>query len=133
MAHYAELDNNNVVLNVLRVDNIDMIDENGIEHEHIGIEYLKNLFGEDKIYKQTSYNNNIRARYAVIGGTYDPNLDVFLLPKPFPSWSIDPITKDWAAPIPEPNDGNTYYWDEENMIWVQDNSLNTTLEIYGDI
>ena len=72
MAHFAELDSNNVVTRVIVVANQDVLDSNGNEDESVGIEYLKGLFGEDTNWKQTSYNGNQRARYAGRGFTYDP-------------------------------------------------------------
>ena len=83
MAHFAQLDENNIVLNVVVVANSDITDENGIEQEKIGIQFLKSLFGEDTNWKQTSYNKNIRKRYAGIEYTYDENLDAFIPPKPY--------------------------------------------------
>lgn len=78
MAHFAQLDENNVVLQVIVVHNNDLIDENGIEQEQLGIEFCQNLFGG--IWKQTSYNGNFRGSYAGIGYIYNPLLDVFQLP-----------------------------------------------------
>jgi predicted component of viral defense system (DUF524 family) len=82
MAHFAQLDQNNTVVNVVVVDNNDILDENGNESEQLGIEFLNNLFKTNEIYKQTSYNNNFRVRYAVIGGFYSEEHDAFVHPKP---------------------------------------------------
>lgn len=85
MAHFAKLDANNVVLEVLVVNNDDTIDPNtGQESEAIGVAFLQNLLGADTIWKQTSYNGNFRGCYAGIGYTYDPVLDVFVAPPPEP-------------------------------------------------
>ena len=79
MAHFAQLDANNVVLEVLVVDNVDIIDPNtGQESEAIGVAFLQALLGADTMWKQTSYNGNFRGRYAGIGDIYDPVADVFI-------------------------------------------------------
>ena len=79
MAHFAELDENNIVQRVLVVNNSNIIDDNGIENEQKGIDFLKNLFGQNTSWVQTSYNNNFRGQYASIGCFYDKEQDVFLL------------------------------------------------------
>lgn len=121
MAHFAELDENNVVINVIVVNDCDCHDDNGIENEEIGCENLCKMHGENKIWKQTSYNNNIRHRYAYIGGTYSPEYDVFLLPKPYPSWVLNTDNYNWEAPIGMPSDwyenDSNYLWDEDNQVW----------------
>ena len=123
MAHFAQLDENNVVLQVLVIANEDASDENGNESEAIGVEFCKSLFGSDTIWKQTSYNNNFRLKYASVGGFYDPERDAFYPSedaKPFPSWELDYETGDFDAPVPPP-DGTYegYDWDEENQQWVE--------------
>ena len=117
MAHFAELDANNVVINVIVVANEDTATSDGIENEDIGIAFCQKLLGGN--WKQTSYNNKMRVRYAGIGYTYDPALDAFITPKPYPSWTLDTTTADWVAPIPMPNDGNKYFWDEGTQSWVE--------------
>jgi hypothetical protein len=124
MAHFAELDENNVVLRVIVVSNEDTHDVNGIENEELGIAFCRRLFGVDTNWKQTSYNNSIRFRYAGIGYTYDQALDAFIPPKPYPSWILDPAVADWKAPVPMPEltpaeiaAGYYYTWDEANQNW----------------
>lgn len=117
MAHFAQLDDNNVVTNVIVIANSDTSDENGNEVESIGAAFCQNLLGGRWL--QTSYNGKIRKRYAVIGGTYDPTLDAFIYPKQYPSWVLNPQTANWEAPIPKPNDGKTYSWDEDTLSWVE--------------
>lgn len=124
MAHFAELDSNNVVTRVIVVDNSETQDVNGIENEELGIVFCRRLFGLNTNWKQTSYNGNIRFRYAGIGFTYDTVLDAFIPPKPYPSWILDPTTADWKAPIPMPEltpeeiaAGYRYVWDEPNQNW----------------
>ena len=87
MAHFAELDENNIVLRVIVVGDEDTADEDGNEVEAIGIEFCQNLLGGSWI--QTSYNDNIRKHFAGIGFQYDSDADVFILPQPYPSWSLD--------------------------------------------
>lgn len=114
MAHFARLDENNTVIDVLVIENQDILDENNQESEQKGIEFLKNLFGQDTVWVQTSYNHNFRVRYAVIGGKYDPIRDIFIREKPFSSWVFDEYRKDWVPPIPFPvPDGYMYFWNEE--------------------
>tara|TARA_B100000029_G_scaffold5845_1_gene6385 strand:+ start:1080 stop:1463 length:384 start_codon:yes stop_codon:yes gene_type:complete len=116
MAHFAELDDNNTVLRVLVLNDEDTADENGNEVESIGQQYLTDLFGGTWV--QTSYNDNIRRRYAGIGSTYDPDLDIFINPKPFPSWVLDDDTQ-WQPPTPYPDDDKLYAWDEDTTSWVE--------------
>ena len=128
MAHYAQLDENNIVTQVIVVSNDDCTDANGNEVEEIGIAFCKKLLGEDTIWKKTSYNNNIRVRYAGIGYSYNEELDAFIAPKPFPSWTLNPETADWVSPVgPAPmfTDAEiealpflTYYvWNEDECKW----------------
>lgn len=115
MAHFAELDANNVVTRVIVVSNADTSDANGVEKEHIGAAFCERLLGGT--WKQTSYNANFRKRYAGIGYTYDASLDAFVPPKPFASWTLNNTTADWQAPVPKPDDGNNYVWNESTLSW----------------
>lgn len=116
MAHFAELDANNVVLRVIVVGNKDTSDASGVEKESIGKAFCERLFGGNWV--QTSYNGNIRKRYAGIGYSYDPTLDAFIAPQPYPSWTLD-ANADWQAPVPMPDDGKMYSWDEAAQSWVE--------------
>jgi hypothetical protein len=108
MAHWAEINEENIVLRVTVGDNND---PNGDE----GYQWLiDNLGGR---WVQTSYNNNFRKQYAGIGYSYDIINDVFISPKPFPSWILNE-NFDWQAPIKRPTDG-FYSWNEENQSWEQ--------------
>lgn len=111
MAHFAQLDENNNVINVIVVDDADTADENGNEVEAIGIEFCENLLGG--IWRQTSYNRSFRGNFAGIGGTYDPDLDVFLHPKPVSDFVLDDDFR-WVPPIPKP-DGD--FWDWNGKQW----------------
>lgn len=117
MAHFARIDENNVVQGVIVVSNNDTLDINGIESESEGIAFCQMLFGPDTTWKQTSYNGRIRGTYAGIGYTYRDDLDRFVEPSPFPSWSFNETTYEWQPPIPQPTDGQ-YVWDEEQLDWA---------------
>jgi hypothetical protein len=118
MAHFAEIDENNVVQRVIVVANKDTADANGNEVEAIGVAFCQRLLGGNWL--QTSYHGNIRKNYAGIGYTYDADIDAFVPPKPYPSWVLNTETAQWEAPVPYPNDGKTYYWDEDTQSWVED-------------
>lgn len=106
MAHWAELDSNNVVLRVTVGNNAEP-DE--------GYQWLIDNLGGTWV--KTSYNGNIRKNFAGIGFTYDEARDAFIAPKPFASWVLDEVTCRWEAPTPYPADGLAYYWDEETISW----------------
>ena len=107
MAHFAEIDSNNVVLRVIVVAD---------EHEANGPEWCHDLLGGTWV--QTSYNHRIRKQYAGIGFTYDADADVFVAPQPYTSWSLDE-NHDWQPPTPMPTDGKFYGWDEDALAWVE--------------
>lgn len=115
MAHFAEIDQNNTVIRVVVVDNRDTSDANGVEREHIGAAHLEKILGGT--WKQTSYNNSFRKRYAGVGYSYDARRDAFIPPRPYESWLLDENTCDWQAPVPCPDDGQRYQWDEQNLQW----------------
>jgi hypothetical protein len=108
MAHWAELDENNVVLRVLVGDNND---PNGDE----GYQWLLDNLGGTWV--KTSYNGNIRKNFAGIGFTYNEELDAFVPPKPFASWTLNEETALWEPPVPYPTDGEIYTWNEETTSW----------------
>ena len=118
MAHFAQLDENNVVLQVIVVANEELM-ENGVESEHKGIAFCKTLLGADTNWVQTSYNATIRKNYAGIGFTYDEERDAFIAPKPFPSWVLNEETCIWEAPIAKPTDNKLYTWDESTVSWIE--------------
>ena len=113
MAHFAQLDENNNVIQVIVVSNDDCLVD-GIESESKGIEFCENLLGGRWI--QTSYNNNIRKQYAFIGFSYDETRDEFVKPQPYPSWTLD-ANNDWQPPTPRPEGPN--YWNEESLAWLE--------------
>jgi hypothetical protein len=107
IAHFAQVDENNVVTQVLVVPD---------EQEHRGEDFLANDLGLGGIWRQTSYNHRIRKQYAGIGYTYDESADVFVAPQPFPSWTLDE-NHDWQPPKAKPEDGLMYFWNEESLDW----------------
>jgi hypothetical protein len=109
MAHYAFLDENNVVTEVITgIDETELIE--GLDTET----WYGNFRGQ--VCKRTSYNGNIRKQFAGIGFSYDPVADVFIAPQPYPSWSLDE-NYDWQPPTPRPE--GLWYWDEATLSWVE--------------
>lgn len=119
MAHFAKLDQNNVVLEVNVVDNEHLLDANGVEREELGIAFLVQWSHGYSYWKQTSYNGNFRKNYAGIGFTYDASRDAFIPPKPYASWSLNETTCLWDAPVAYPIDGKQYVWDEPTLSWKE--------------
>jgi hypothetical protein len=117
MAHFAQLNEENLVTQVIVVANQDTADQDGVENEAIGIEFCTNLLGGR--WKQTSYNANIRKNYAGVGYKYDATLDAFIPPQPFASWTLNNETAQWEAPTPYPTDDKRYTWDEATTAWVE--------------
>lgn len=118
MAHFAKLDINGNVLEVLVVDNSKLLDPEGNEQEVLGQTFLFNLTGH-RLWKQTSYNGNIRKNYAGIGFKYDYQRDAFIPPKPFDSWSLNEQTCKWESPSVMPSDGKQYIWNEQELKWSE--------------
>jgi hypothetical protein len=117
MAHFAQLDENNVVTQVIVVHNNELMLD-GTESEDKGILFCKSLFGADTRWKQTSYNATIRKNYAGIGYAYDASRDAFIPPQPFASWGLNEDTCRWDSPVPMPTEGGPYQWDEATTSWV---------------
>jgi hypothetical protein len=119
MAHFAELDENNIVKQVIVVHNNELLVD-GVESEQAGIDFCVTLF--DGTWIQTSYNSNFRKNYAGIGFTYDPIKDAFIPPQPYPSWVLNEETCRWQAPIAMPiEEGKFFTWDEESISWKEVN------------
>ena len=140
MAHFAQLDSNNVVTQVIVVGNDDTSDSNGVEVESIGVAFCQKLLGAETNWKQTSYNGNMRGNYAGIGYTYMSNVatlgvgstDIFIAQQPYASWTISTSAAQWEAPITEPTltdeqiAARSYYtWDES--AYQADNTTGWTL------
>ena len=119
MAHFAQLDNDNKVLQVIVVNNTELLDENGVEQEQKGIDFCKSLLGTDTNWIQTSYNRTFRKNFAGIGSTYNEENDVFYAPQPYSSWTLNNTTWLWEAPTPMPTDDKFYMWDETILNWKE--------------
>jgi hypothetical protein len=116
MAHFAKIGLNSKVIEVVSVHNNELLDANGVEQEVNGINFLTQLTGYP-LWKQTSYNGNIRKNYAGIGMTYDEDRDAFIPKKPFNSWILNEDTCRWNAPVVKPDDGQKYIWNETIQNW----------------
>tara|TARA_R100001230_G_C5579971_1_gene99205 strand:+ start:251 stop:631 length:381 start_codon:yes stop_codon:yes gene_type:complete len=121
MAHFAKLNSENIVEQILVVSN------EVATNEQAGVDFLNNLLKTSDTWKQTSYNTvggvhklggtPFRKNYAGVGYKYDESRDAFIAPKPYNSWTLNETSCLWEAPTPYPNDGNLYIWDEENLRW----------------
>ena len=128
MAHFAQIDSNNLVTQVIVVSNDDTSDSNGVEVESIGVAFCQKLLGAETNWKQTSYNSNMRGNYAGIGYTYMTNVatlgvgstDVFISQQPHASWTVGVATATWYSPLgdapaltsDEQTAGKYYEWNE---------------------
>jgi|TARA_R110000803_G_scaffold110558_1_gene178979 hypothetical protein len=130
MAHFAQLDENNIVLQVIVVADSDAVRDASLPrsawNEAGGIAFCKSLLGADTNWVQTSYNNNIRFRYAGVGMKYDSTNDVFYVPQPYASWTLNTSTWEWEPPVALPSDKGynddgtefvTYTWNEASLSW----------------
>ena len=111
MAHFAKLKVGNIV------EKVSVVSNDIATTEQAGVEFLQNLYGDRAVWKQTSYNNNIRKNFAGIGYTYDESRDAFIPQKPFDSWTLNETTCLWEAPVAYPTDGQIYTWNETNQTW----------------
>lgn len=111
MAHFAKLGTGNIVEQVIVVSNDIAISEQA------GSDFINKLYNTRDVWKQTSYNNNIRKNFAGIGYQYDQTRDAFIPPKPFNSWVLNEDTCLWEAPITKPNNDNIYNWNEQTLSW----------------
>jgi hypothetical protein len=118
MAHFAKLDENNVVIDINVVNN-DVLDPQN--EETSGIDFLIKWSGGYRNWRQTSYNATFRKSYAEIGGTYDPIFDVFISPEPYPSWKFNYTLHEWEAPVAKPDavEGFVFKWSEINQEWIK--------------
>jgi len=110
MAHYAFLNQNNIVTEVIVGK-----DETDTTYD------WEQFYGEfrGQVCKRTSYNNRIRKNYAGIGFTYDSQRDAFIPPQPYPSWTLVEETCQWEAPVAHPTDGKMYIWNESTTSWLE--------------
>ena len=118
MAHFAQLNEESIVTQVIVVNNATIDNLPFPESEPVGIAFCQSLYGPDTIWAQTSYNASFRYNYAGIGYTFDVTAQAFIPPKPYPSWLLNTTIYQWEAPVPYPDDGKMYYWDEATLSWV---------------
>lgn len=145
MAHFAQLDLDNIVKQVVCVENSVMEDQQGNRIEELGIAFLQGLYGTDTIWAQTSYNTRggiyyvagtndvstdqakaFRKNYAGVDFTYDAVRDAFIPPQPYPSWVLNETTCLWEAPVAMPADGKLYRWDEATASWIVEVAVGQT-------
>ena len=115
MAHFAKLNSDNIVTKV------EVVSNDIATNEKAGVDFLNNLYNSTDVWKQTSYNENIRKNYAGVGHVYDETRDAFIAPQPFASWTLVEATCQWEAPVSYPTDGKAYEWDEDTTAWVENN------------
>ena len=129
MAHFTQINSESIVTNVIVVGNEDCLDSDGNESEAVGVAFCQSLLGADTNWVQTSFNNNIRFRYAGIGMKYDSTNDVFYPQSPYPSWTLNTSTWEWDPPVAFPDDAGiddadnptefvSYDWDEGSTSWA---------------
>ena len=111
MAHFAKLGVGNIV------NRVEVVSNDIAVNEQAGVDFLNNLYKTRDVWKQTSYNGNMRKNFAAIGFTYDESRDAFISPQPYPSWILDEDTCIWKAPIEVPSDDKHYFWDESSKSW----------------
>ena len=118
MAHFAKLGVGNIV------EKVEVVSNDIATNEQAGVDFLNNLYNTRDVWKQTSYNNNIRKNYAGIGYSYDSSRDAFIAPKPYDSWILNEESCQWEAPVARPelteeqiNNNNYYSWNEETKQW----------------
>jgi hypothetical protein len=114
MAHFAQINENNIVTQVIVVSNDDCGGGEYPASDSVGAAFCTNLLGGT--WKQTSYNNNFRKHYAGIGYTFNAELDAFVAPQPYPSWTLNAETADWEAPVAKPAEGS-WTWNESTQQW----------------
>jgi len=112
MAHFAKLGVGNIV------EKVEVVSNDIATTEQAGVDFLNNLYKSIDVWKQTSYNGNIRKNFAGIGYHYDQARDAFIPPKPYPSWILNETTCRWEAPVAYPTDGQQYSWNEQNQSWT---------------
>jgi hypothetical protein len=117
MAHFAKLNEDNVIIEVIVIDNDDMNNLEFPESERIGQEFIK-LLGLDGNWAQTSFSGSFRKKYGMVGDLFDEQNNVFISPKPYDSFTLDE-NFDWTPPFPMPDDGKRYCWVEEKMDWEE--------------
>lgn len=123
MAHFAKLNQDNLVIDVIVVANDVLLDNNNEEQEQLGVDFLNSTFGEHN-WKQTSFNGSFRKNYAGIGYSFNEDLNAFIPEKPFNSWILNEDTCQWDPPKPRPEETSLsvgYVWDEQVQEWIEIN------------
>jgi len=118
MAHFARVNENWIVEEVIVVSNDVIKDSLGVECDWLGEQFCQSLYGAYTKWIQTSYTERIYKNYAGVGYTFDPYRNAFIPPKPYESWLLNEDTCRWDPPVPYPTDGKTYVWDEETTSWI---------------
>jgi hypothetical protein len=121
MAHFAKLGKGNLVEQIISINNYLIIDNNGVEQEQLGVDFINKLYNTRDVWKQTSYSRSFRKNFAGIGYTYNSELDAFIPERPYNSWILNEDTCTWKAPVDKPNtilEENQYYsWNESVINW----------------
>ena len=124
MAHFARVNSDWVVQQVVVVNNSILLNEQGLECDWLGEQFCQQLYGAHTKWIQTSCNGNKYKNFAGIGYTFDPHQNAFIPPKPYPSWLLNKDNFQWEPPIPLPSDGDFYLWDEQSCQWLAIDSAN---------
>ena len=119
MAHFARVNTDWVVEQVIVVNNDVLLNEQGIECDWLGEQFCQQLYGAHTKWIQTSYNGNKYKNFAGVNYAFDPYRHAFIPPQPFASWTLNEESCQWDSPIPYPGDGKLYAWDEESLSWVE--------------
>lgn len=117
MAHFAKINAEKLVIQVIVISD-DACPDPAPNNEAQGQAFIADVLGLDGEWKQTSYNGKFRGNYADIGYYYDETLDAFISPQPYFSWTLNEVTLLWDPPVPYPNDGESYVWDENAFNWI---------------
>lgn len=125
MAHFARVDKNWVVQQVIVVNNSVLLNEQGVECDWLGERFCQQLYGAHTKWIQTSYNGKKYKNYAGIGYKFDPHRNAFIPPKPYASWVLNEESCKWQAPVMYPNDGHFYHWDEDSLSWILSEQIPT--------
>ena len=111
MAHFAKLGTGNII------ETVQVVSNDIATTEQAGVDFLNNLYNSRDVWKQTSYNGNIRKNFAGVGYSYDQTRDAFIPKKPYNSWILNEDTCLWEAPVAYPTDGEKYNWNETTTTW----------------
>jgi hypothetical protein len=121
VAHFAKINETNIVTQIVVVNNNDVGNLEFPASEPLGQNFLAIFYGDKSVWRQTSYSGAFRKNFAGIGYFYDEKRDSFIAPQPYPSWLLNAETCRWQSPVPYPEDGNLYIWDEATQSWVVQN------------